>query len=120
MAARLLVFLITLLLAGSLRGWAVLPLVRADAVEPAASSASTLSAMLLHLEEAARTLEEERDVKCWTSFRQLETFVAGRRLTPAATHLRTRVVMNYLDQVWRASFQASCCVNSSAKGRFAS
>ncbi len=107
MTARTLLFLITLLLPGSLRGGAIAPPVLADPAESAVGSGSTLDAMLLDLEAAARALEEERDVKCWTSFRQLETFVAGRRLTPAATHLRTRVVMNYLDQVWTASSDSS-------------
>ncbi|NNE44501.1 MAG: CRTAC1 family protein, partial [Gemmatimonadetes bacterium] len=44
--------------------------------------------------------EDTKDVKCWTSFKQLEKFVAGCQLAPETTHLKTEVVVNYVDQIW--------------------
>ncbi|MDA2930718.1 CRTAC1 family protein [Acidobacteria bacterium AH-259-O06] len=59
--------------------------------------------MFEHLEKKAAELEALKDTKCWTSLKQLETFIAGAQLSPATTHLKAAVVMNYIDQVWRAA-----------------
>ncbi len=59
------------------------------------------AAMVEYLDAMAAEIEDQNDVKCWTSFGDLETFVAGAQLSPTATHLKTELVMNYLDQVWK-------------------
>ena len=71
----------------------------------AAHAASSFDQMLAQLDEAAGQFEDQRDVKCWTSFKRLETFVAGCQLAPATTHIKTEVVIDLVDQVWRAAAQ---------------
>lgn len=63
----------------------------------------TLATTAKHLDRCAAALEDNKDVKCWTSFKLLETFVAGSQLAPQATHVKTQVVLNYLDQIWRTA-----------------
>ena len=60
----------------------------------------SLQDFLAELNQQASQLEESRDVKCWTSFKRLETFIAGCQLSPESTHLKTEVVQNYFDQIW--------------------
>lgn len=49
----------------------------------------------------AGQLEDQADVKCWTSFNQLETYVAGCQLAPYSTHLKSQVVIDLIDQIWK-------------------
>ena len=63
--------------------------------------------MIVQLAASASELETRGDVKCWTSFKQLETFVAGGQLAPGTTHLKTEVVMSYLDRIWARAADAT-------------
>ena len=69
-----------------------------SAAEPVASPFRT---MLAHLNSMAGQFEDQVDVKCWTSFKQLETYVAGCQLAPYSTHLKSQVVIDLIDQVWK-------------------
>ena len=62
---------------------------------------TSLRMMARRLDAMSAGLEDRNDVKCWTTFKQLETFVAGCSLSPQTTHLKAEVVLNYLDQVWK-------------------
>ena len=68
---------------------------------------TSLADMLAHLDSRAADLEDQADVKCWTSFGQLETFVAGAQLASQTTHLKSEIVIHYLDQVWARAAAAS-------------
>ncbi len=57
--------------------------------------------MVAELEVLAGRLEGDKDVKCWTSFKQLETFIAGCQLDPRTTHLKVAAVKSYVDHVWK-------------------
>ncbi len=67
----------------------------------------SLRKTIAHLDAQATNLEDQKDVKCWTSFKLLETFIAGCQLAPETTHLKTEVVVNYLDQVWARADRAA-------------
>ena len=71
------------------------------------TSASAMQHTIELLNHEAVTLEDRKDVKCWTSFKLLETFIAGCQLNPETTHLKTEVVLNYLDQVWAQADRVS-------------
>jgi len=81
---------------GSAQGLDIDALLKTAAPDP-----SSLANMLEAVDQRAVDFENQRDVKCWTSFGQLETFVAGADFTPEATHAKTEVVLGYLDQLWQ-------------------
>ena len=68
---------------------------------------TSLSQTIQHLAVRAATLEDNRDVKCWTSLKLLETFIAGIPLAPESTYAKTEVTKNYLDQIWAKADQAA-------------
>lgn len=74
---------------------------------PARRINSSLMSTIEHLDAQAAKLEDRHDVKCWTSFKLLETFIAGCQLAPETTHLKTEVVLNYLDQIWAKADRAT-------------
>ncbi len=80
---------------------------------PANQPVSTpFDAMVAHLDSMAAGFEDQKDVKCWTSFKRLETFIAGCQLTPATTHLKSEVVIDLVDQVWKAAADSADDVTS--------
>ena len=84
---------------------------KAERQEPGKRTARLANASLLktieRLDAQAANLEDNKDVKCWTSFKLLETFIAGCQLAPETTHLKTEVVLNYLDQIWARADRAA-------------
>jgi hypothetical protein len=74
---------------------------------PAQRIDSSLMRTIERLDAQAADLEDKKDVKCWTSFKLLETFIAGCQLAPETTHLKTEVVLNYLDQIWARADRAT-------------
>ena len=74
---------------------------------PARRINSSLMSTIEHLDAQAAKLEDRHDVKCWTSFKLLETFIASCQLAPETTHLKTEVVLNYLDQIWAKADRAT-------------
>lgn len=59
------------------------------------------------LTERAAVLENSKDVKCWTSLKLLETFIASCPIEAETTHLKNAIVSNYVDQLWATADLAS-------------
>ena len=77
-----------------------------ESVSKTPPARSPFDGMLAHLDTMAARFEDRKDVKCWTSFKRLETFVAGCQLAPATTHQKSEVVIDLVDQIWKAAAES--------------
>ena len=84
---------------------------RSESVPATQPVGSPFSAMVAHLDSMAAGFEDHKDVKCWTSFKRLEIFVAGCQLAPAATHLKVVAFMPSLAHRGRAHYNVNSWVS---------
>ena len=62
-----------------------------------------------------RKLETQRDVTCWTSFRQLDNFIGGKQYSEFATLTKVEAVQALAHAVWAAASSKSGGVQVDAK-----
>ena len=57
--------------------------------------------MLAYMDEKVGVRESDKDVRCWSSFTELQIFITQCKISPEAKGARTRLHAEIIESIWR-------------------